>query len=151
MHRHRNVTAVNSIKVSPVEFPEKNFGANASFVEKGMRIENLYVCGASGYIFAMFSHIVIFWTDPADAQAADELIAGANKYLAGIPGVQHFHIGKMAASDRPVVEQTYQVGLNIVFVDRKTQDEYQAHPLHVEFVEKIFKKLCRKVVVYDFE
>jgi pimeloyl-ACP methyl ester carboxylesterase len=25
----------------------------------------------------MFSHIVIFWTDPADPKAADELMAGA--------------------------------------------------------------------------
>jgi len=30
-------------------------------------------------IGAMFSHIVVFWTDPAQPNAADELIAGANK------------------------------------------------------------------------
>jgi len=57
----------------------------------------------------------------------------------------------MVPSHRPVVDQTYQVALNIVFPDKKTQDDYQAHPLHVEFVEKVFKPKCRKVVVYDFE
>jgi len=99
----------------------------------------------------MFSHVVIFWTDPAHPRAAEELIAGANKYLAPLPGIVHFHIGKMARSQRPVVDQTYQVALNVVFDSKHAQDDYQVHPLHLEFVEKVFKPVCRKVVVYDFE
>ena len=99
----------------------------------------------------MFSHVVILWTDSNNPAAADELIAGANKYLKSIPGVLHFHVGKMATSHRPVVDQTYQVALNLVFPDKKAQDDYQAHPLHVDFVEKVFKRVCKKVVVYDFE
>jgi len=99
----------------------------------------------------MFSHVVIFWTDPAKPNAADELVAGAARYLARAPGIQHFHVGKMSASPRPVVDQSYQVGLNIVFDSKRSQDDYQTHPLHLEFVEKIFKPNCRKVVVYDFE
>jgi hypothetical protein len=99
----------------------------------------------------MFSHVVIFWTDPANPKAADELIAGAKKYLAPIPGIVHFHVGRMAASDRPVVDQSYQVALNVVFTDKKAQDDYQVHPLHIEFVEKVLKPNRKKVVVYDFE
>ena len=99
----------------------------------------------------MFSHVVIFWTDPKNSKAAEALIAGAEKYLKPIPGVLNFHIGRMAPSHRPVVDQTYQVALNLCFPDKKTQDEYQAHPLHLEFVEKVFKPNCAKVVVYDFE
>src|SRR5579863_10441683 len=98
----------------------------------------------------MFSHVVIFWTDPTKPKAVDDLIAGAEKYLRPIPGVLHFHIGKMVGSHRPVVDQTYQVALNLVFPDKKAQDDYQLHPLHVEFVEKVFKPRCKKVVVYDF-
>ncbi len=99
----------------------------------------------------MFSHVVIFWTDPKNPAAADELIAGANKYLKPIPGSLHFHVGKMAASHRPVVDQSYQVALNLVFPDKKTQDDYQIHPMHIEFVETVFKRVCTRVVVYDFE
>src|SRR3954464_5042167 len=47
---------------------------------------------------AMFSHVVIFWTDPAQPNAADDLIAGANKFLRPIPGSLHFHVGKMVPS-----------------------------------------------------
>ena len=101
-------------------------------------------------IVTQFSHVVIFWTEPADAKTADDLIAGAEKYLRPIPGVLSFHIGKMAASHRPVVDQSYQVALNIIFPNKKAQDDYQTHPLHIEFVEKILKPRNKKVVVYDF-
>lgn len=79
------------------------------------------------------------------------MIAGAEKYLRPIPGVLHFHIGRMVGSPRPVVDQTYQVALNLVFPSKQAQDDYQIHPLHIDFVEKVFKKACKKAVVYDFE
>jgi hypothetical protein len=100
---------------------------------------------------AMFSHIVVFWTNPALPGAADELLAGANQLLKDIPGVAQFYAGKMAPSPRPVVEQSYQVALNLVFPDKPAMDAYQVHPRHVEFVEKYVKRLIKQAVVYDFE
>ena len=99
----------------------------------------------------MFSHVVICWTDPANPNAADDLIAGAKKYLQPIPGILHFHAGKMASSHRPVVDQSYQVALNVVFATKKDQDDYQEHPMHLEFVTKVFRPASKRVVVYDFE
>ncbi|MGB8168945.1 MAG: Dabb family protein [Chthoniobacteraceae bacterium] len=99
----------------------------------------------------MFSHVVIFWTKPELPNAADELIAGAEKYLRPIPGVQSFHIGRMAKSHRDVVDQSYQVALNIIFENKQQESDYQVHPLHLEFVEKAFKPNCQRVVIYDFE
>lgn len=99
----------------------------------------------------MFSHVVIFWTKPGIPRATDELKAGAEKYLRNIPGLLHFHVGRMVPSHRPVVDQSYQVALNTTFTDKKAQDDYQVHPSHVDFVEKVFKPLCDKVLIYDFE
>jgi hypothetical protein len=99
----------------------------------------------------MYSHIVIFWTNPAQTNAADELIAGANKYLKDIPGIRHFHVGKMSPSPRPVVEQSYQVAMNMIFPGKQAEQAYQVHPQHLEFVEKVFKRTCQKAVIYDFE
>jgi hypothetical protein len=98
----------------------------------------------------MFSHVVIFWTDPKNPQAAEALLTGAHKYLKPVPGIVHFHVGRMVPSHRPVVDQSYAVALNITFTDQQAQDAYQTHPLHVEFVEKVFKPNCVKCVVYDF-
>ena len=99
----------------------------------------------------MFSHIVIFWTNPAQPNAADELVAGANKYLKDIPGVLHYHVGKMSPSPRPVVDQSYQVALNLIFSNKAAEQAYQVHPQHIEFVENVFKRTCQKAVIYDFE
>lgn len=99
----------------------------------------------------MFSHVVIFWTNPANPNATEDLIAGAEKYLRPIPGIRLFHVGRMVTSPRPVVEQSYQVALNITFDTKEAQDVYQVHPLHLEFVEKVFKPNCAKAVIYDFE
>ena len=99
----------------------------------------------------MFSHVVIFWSKPEIPEATEALLAGAEKYLRPIPGVRSFHIGRMVPSHRPVVEQSYQVALNLVFNTKQEQDDYQVHPSHIEFVEKVFKPNCARVVVYDFE
>jgi hypothetical protein len=99
----------------------------------------------------MFSHLVIFWTDPAQPDAADEVIVGGNKFLKNIPGLTHFHIGKMTSSHRPVVDQSYQVALNTVFASKQAQDDYQVHPHHLEFVARCVTPFVKKVVVYDFE
>ena len=98
----------------------------------------------------MFSHIVIFWTDPTQPDATQELLAGCDEYLKSIPGVLHYHAGMMVPSERPVVDQSYQVALNVVFASKQAQDEYQVHPQHLEFIDKVFKRVCRKVLVYDF-
>ena len=98
----------------------------------------------------MFSHIVIFWTKPGVEDAEQRLIEGLNHYLPDIPGAISMHVGKCAPSDRPVVDQSYQVALNITFKNKIVQDAYQVHPQHVEFVEKVFKETCDRVVVYDF-
>ncbi len=99
----------------------------------------------------MLSHVVIFWTKPELPNAADELIAGAEKYLRPIPIVESFHIGRMVPSHREVVDQSYQVALNLTFESKEQEAEYQIHPLHLEFVENVFKPNCQRAVIYDFQ
>jgi hypothetical protein len=98
----------------------------------------------------MFSHVVIFWVDPSKPEAADEIVGAAEKYLKSIPGILNFHVGRMVRSHRDVVDQTYQVALNIQFATKSAQDAYQDHPRHLEFVGQC-RHLFARVVVYDFE
>jgi hypothetical protein len=57
----------------------------------------------------------------------------------------------MSPSERSVVDQSYQVALNLIFPSKAAEQAYQIHPLHLEFIEKAFKPFCQKAVVYDFE
>jgi hypothetical protein len=133
------------------------FAHSKNFNHKGAKtpsFENeIFLCALASWWFNdfMFSHIVIFWTDPAKPGAVDEVIAGANKYLKTIPGLTHFHIGKMIGSTRPVVDQTYQVALNLTFPGKEAEQAYQVHPQHLEFVAHCVKPFVKKVTVYDFE
>ncbi len=99
----------------------------------------------------MLSHVVIFWTNPEIPGAADALLAGAEKYLRPIPLVTSFHVGRMVPSHRDVVDQSYQIALNLQFESKAQEEAYQIHPLHLEFVEQAFKPNCLKAVIYDFE
>jgi hypothetical protein len=98
----------------------------------------------------MLSHIVTFYTRPELPNAADDLIAGCHEYLGKIPGIIHFHVGKMVPSERAVVSQEYQVGLNLVVADKAAEQAYQVHPLHLEFIDKVYKPCCLKAVIFDF-
>ena len=99
----------------------------------------------------MFCHVVIFWTKPEVSNAADLLVEGVERYLRPVPGVRVIHVGRMVKSERPVVDQSYQVALNLCFDNKAAQDAYQIHPSHLEFVEKVFKPVCARAVIYDFE
>lgn len=98
----------------------------------------------------MFSHVVTFYINPAEPNALEDLIAGCDTYLKDLPGVLHYHVGKMVPSPRPVVSQAYQVGLNLTFDSMESERAYQIHPRHLEFVEKVFKRCCLKAEIFDF-
>jgi len=98
----------------------------------------------------MLSHVVIFWTKPELPNAASDLIAGAEQYLRPIPLAKGFHIGRMVPSHRDVVDRSYQVALNLQFEDKAAEEAYQIHPLHLDFVEKVFKPNCLRATIYDF-
>jgi len=101
------------------------------------------LCGESKPVFA-HRHFL-------DRHAADKLIAGANKHLRTIPGIRQYQIGRMSPGLRPVVDQSYQVALNLIFPSQQAEQEYQTHPQHLEFVTNFVKPLVKKVEVYDFE
>jgi hypothetical protein len=126
---------------------------NAAVCRRAAPSGEIFLCALMCWWFNdfMFSHIVVFCTDPAQPNAADELLAAANALLKDIPGVLQFHAGKMMSSHRPVVDQSYQVAMNMVFASKQAEHEYQSHPQHVEFVEKHVRRLVKKVVIYDFE
>ncbi len=98
----------------------------------------------------MFIHTVYFWLKkdaPSTAQA--QVLADARSLLAKIPTVKHLWSGKPAMIPRDVVDNTYDVGLTVVFDDVAGHDTYQPHDLHKEFVARN-KAHWQRVQVYDF-
>ena len=95
-------------------------------------------------------HVVIAWLkEPGDSAAQNRIIA-ASQTLRTIPGVLSLQAGTAIASERPIVDSSFDVALVISFTDQAALDSYLTHPLHVQLVETTLKPLVERVLVYDF-
>jgi hypothetical protein len=98
----------------------------------------------------MFVHIVFFWLDPATPEPARrQLLDDCPQFLRPIPGVRELWAGPPAQTPRPVVDNSYDVGLCVVLADKAAHDVYQAHDLHRQFIERN-RQHWKRIQVYDF-
>lgn len=96
----------------------------------------------------LFIHHVYFWLEnPESKKDFDALLVGLEA-LSKVPSIQQFHIGVPAATNRDVIETTYQFSWLTTFATKEAQDEYQADPIHLHFVDTC-KHLWKKVSVFD--
>src|SRR5947209_4562055 len=85
----------------------------------------------------MFTHTVFFWLKPhAPPKTQQQMLDDCTALLAKIPGVRQLTTGKPAGTPRPVVDNSYHVGLCVLLDDSAAHDAYQAHPLHAEFLDR---------------
>ena len=98
----------------------------------------------------MLVHTVLFWLDRNVSDADRAAFVQGLESLRGIPSVKFIQIGRPSATNRPVVDRTYDYGVAVHFQDLKGHDEYQVHPLHTGFIAQHSSKWIR-ALIYDFE
>ncbi len=99
----------------------------------------------------MFVHVVYFWLkEDATEQQRKQLVADCLEILKRIPTVRQIFAGRPANTPRAVVNNSYDVGLCVLFDNRAGQDVYQDHPLHHQFIQRN-NAAWKRVQVYDFE
>lgn len=85
----------------------------------------------------LLGHMVYFTLKDRSEQSAQKLIDSCKKYLTGHAGTVFFAVGARAAEyQRPVNDQDFDVGLQVVFDSRESHDAYQVSERHVQFVEE---------------
>jgi hypothetical protein len=98
----------------------------------------------------MFVHSVFFYKNPAATPPQiEQFIHDCYSLLSKIPGVTHLQAGPPAMTPRPVVDNTYAVGLTVILTDSAAHDLYQSHPLHLDFIARN-KSTWARVQIYDF-
>jgi hypothetical protein len=96
------------------------------------------------------THVVIMYlNDRGDLTARSEVMKAANT-LRPIKGVQSMWAGRMITSDRPVVDQNYDVALVATFGDVEALQRYLNDPTHLRVKQQVLDRYVRKYVVYDF-
>lgn len=96
-------------------------------------------------------HIVMIWLqEPGNDHHINEVIK-ATQSLKVIPEVQEIRVGEKVLSERPIVDDSFDVGIYMVFSNNEALDAYLVHPLHLEAVRTVLQPLSSKILVYDFE
>ena len=98
----------------------------------------------------LFIHHVYFWLKNHDSkEERDKLVAGLRK-LSAVKTIKSFHIGEPAATNRDVIDRSYNISWCLFFNNKADQDSYQTDPIHLNFVKEN-ADLWTKVIVYDAE
>lgn len=96
-------------------------------------------------------HVVLCWLkQPRDEAARRQIIDSSHGFVGVIPGLVGVRAGTSLASNRPIVDTTYDVAIVMVFRDERALDAYDLHPAHKKAGERVLRPLTAKVLIYDF-
>jgi hypothetical protein len=95
-------------------------------------------------------HIVIVWlNEPGNTQHRQQLIDAA-QVLTNIPGVLSVSAGEPVASERAIVDDSFDIAYIFTFENSESMRNYLIHADHRKVVANVIKPLVAKMVVYDF-
>ena len=96
-------------------------------------------------------HVVFIWLkEPGNEKHIDEIINTTHN-LKAITEVQELHVGKSVLSDRAIVDDSFDVGISMLFNSKEELEVYLVHPIHKRAVLTVLRPLAEKILVYDFE
>ncbi len=99
----------------------------------------------------MHLHNVLFWLKPELTDGDRDAFYAGIESLYDIDDAEDVFIGFPAATPkRPVIDDSYDVGLTVLLADVEAHDRYQEHPIHKAFLDT-FRSYWTRVLVYDFE
>ncbi len=95
-------------------------------------------------------HVVLVWLKDAGNAEQRARIIEVSKSFRDIPGVLDVQAGKAVASERDIVDDSFDVGILVVVPDERRLAEYLAHPIHQRAKHDVLVPLVEKILVYDF-
>ena len=96
-------------------------------------------------------HIVLVWLkEPHNEQHVQKIIE-ATQQLKEIKELKQLRVGESISSDRKIVDDSFDIGIYMIFDDTKAMNRYLIHPKHKEKVKNIIKPLSKKIRVHDFD
>ena len=97
-------------------------------------------------------HVVFVWLkNPGNSKDRRALVETSRELAATIPQIRSFRWGTAVQSERPIVDDTYDLALVMHFADRAALEAYENNPAHTRAAKSVLRPLARKVVVYDIE
>lgn len=98
-----------------------------------------------GYI----DHAVFFWMKNPHSTSDRQKLVDAIERLRAIECIEHIAHGRALASDRPVVDDSFDLGLLVRFKNAADLHSYEKDPRHMKEVHEVLLPLTKKIQVYD--
>jgi hypothetical protein len=95
-------------------------------------------------------HVVMFWQKKAGDPEDRKKITDAIERLRVIEGITFLDHGTALPSDRPVVDDSFDIALLVRFTNKQALQAYEVDPRHMKEVNEVLLPLTKKVLVYDF-
>ena len=95
-------------------------------------------------------HAVFVWLKrPGNAADRAALVERTRQLQKTTGLITSFQYGTAIPSDRPVVDDTFDLALLMRFKDRPSLHAFEKHPDHLAAKKELLQPLARKVVIYD--
>ena len=96
-------------------------------------------------------HVVLIWLKEPGNQDHIQKIINVSSQFKEISEIQELRVGKSIPSERKIVDNSFDVGLYMIFTDQEDMQRYLVDPKHKAAVKKVLKPLSSKIIVYDFD
>ena len=98
---------------------------------------------------AAVQHVAIFWLKDHGNAEQIARISRISKSFSSIPGVLNVFVGTSLPSDRPIVDDSYDVAVIITFADTRAYHDFVNHPRHSQAVKDVVDTVVGKMRVYN--
>ena len=110
----------------------------------------LTACASPAPKPAPVEHLVFVWLKDRGNAEHIRALEEASRSFSIIPGIQQVETGRALASNRPIVDSSYDLAIRIRFDSAEALGAYATHPLHVEKREQVLVPLVDRLQIYDF-
>lgn len=97
------------------------------------------------------NHIVLIWLKDTGNPEQRHQIIEATRTLEQLPGIISVRVGKVIPSERKIVDDSFDIGVHMLFADRQSMERYSTHPEHQRILNQIVMPLTERLLIYDFE
>lgn len=96
------------------------------------------------------THVVMVWLkQPGNEQQRSAFIK-ASERLNDLPGIVNRHVGVVIASDRGIVDDTFDVAVSVTLESEEALKAYLNNPKHKKTLNEKIKPLINRTVAYSF-
>ena len=95
-------------------------------------------------------HVVLLWFTADVTNNRVQQVEAETLKLRAIPQLLSLETGPSIKSDRPIVDDSFDLGIAMTFRSVDDMNQYLIDPRHIKFVDTWLKGRLDKMLVYDF-